>query len=116
MLRPNFINIFLFFLIKYILFYIFLMFKNDDYTFIDFGSIRNGEDLFYYLWLFLFLPVISCVFFSVPLYFSFRVAKAIFFFLIVFLYLVTEYGLYTYLASQTNYLNGLYNAIIGIKI
>lgn len=113
MLRPVIKNILFYLLIKYILFYIFMMFKNNNFYFINPG-IRNGADLFYYLWMFLFLPCLCMVVFSAPIYFAFRLKSIIFFILIIIAFLVAEYFIYTYFASQTNLMNGVYNGILSV--
>lgn len=114
MFRPTFLIISAYILIKYLAFYVFLMVKNGNYSFLQFGAIKNGEDLFYYLWLLLFMPIICFVLFSVPLYFSFKVKKIVYFMSIISIFLIAEYFLYTYLASTSNLMNGLYNGVISL--
>jgi hypothetical protein len=114
MAKPSILNILSFWLVKYVAFYILLMFKNDNYALLKVNEIQNGEDLFYYLWLFLFLPVVCMLIFSVPLYFSLRVKKWAYFALIITAILIAEYFLYTWLASQTNLINGVYNGIFSL--
>ena len=113
-MKPSLVNILLFWLAKYLGFYVFMMFKNSNYALLKMNGIKNKDDLFYYLWLFLFLPVVSILIFSVPMYFSFKVKSSIYFTLIVSAILVIEYFLYTSLASQSNLMNGVYNGIISI--
>jgi hypothetical protein len=113
-MKPSLVNIILFWLAKYLGFYVFMMFKNNNYALLKLNTIKNREDLFYYLWLFLFLPVVSILIFSVPMYFSFKAKSPIYFTLIVGVILVVEYFLYTSLASQSNLMNGIYNGIISI--
>jgi len=113
-MKPSFVKIFLFWLAKYVAFYVFMMFKTGNYAFIKIHEIKNGEDLFYYLWIFLFLPVISFMIFSVPMYFSFRVKNLVYYVLIMVAILGTEYFLYTSLASQADLMNGVYNGIISV--
>lgn len=113
MFKATLLNISLYILIKYLLFYILLMFKNDDYYFIN-PSIRNGDDLFFYLWLLLSIPVLCMIFFSAPIYYAFKIKKKVFFVLIILGYLIIEYLLYTYLASQSDLKNGLYNSMLSI--
>ncbi len=115
MLKPSFRNILLYLLTKYIVFYVFMMFKNNDFYFVNPG-IRNGADLFYYLWIFLFLPVVCMFIFTAPLYFIFKKKNTIYFTLIIIVFLVAEYFIYTYFASQANLMNGLYNEVIGLLI
>ena len=113
-MKASFVKIFLFWLAKYAAFYVFMMFKTGNYAFIKIYEIKNGEDLFYYLWIFLFLPVISFMIFSVPMYFSFRVKNLVYYVLIMVAILGTEYFLYTSLASQADLMNGIYNGIISV--
>src|SRR5438105_180928 len=89
MLKPAIKNILFYLLFKYIVFYILMMFKNDNFYLINPG-IRNGADLFYYLWMFLFLPGLCMVIFSAPIYFAFRSKSIIFFILIIIAFLVAE--------------------------
>jgi len=62
------------------------------------------------------MPIACVVFFLMPLHFSFKVRKMIYFISIISIVLIAiaEYFLYTYLASTSNLLNGLYNGIIGL--
>lgn len=116
MLRPAFKNILLFFFIKYFIFYILLMFKNKDYSFIQINKLRNSEDVFYYLWVFLFLPIVSIILFSAPIYFTFKVKRGGYFLTLIGIIFIAEYILYTLLASQADLINGVYNEIISILI
>jgi len=116
MLKPNVAGIIAYFFIKYTAFYILLMLLNNNYSFIRIDKLRNVSDIFYYLFLFLFLPISMCLLFIAPLYFSFKL-KNLFSFAIIFIaILLLEYFLYTYLASQTNALNGFYNMLISTVI
>jgi len=92
-----------------------MMFKNKDFFFIN-PQIRNGADLFYYLWIFLFLPALCMISFSAPLYFAFKVKNAIYFILLISLILVAEYFLYTNLASRSDLMNGVYNGIVSLVV
>lgn len=114
MAKPSIFNILSFWLVKYMAFYILLMLKNNNYALLKVNEIQNGEDLFYYLWIFLFLPVVCMFIFSIPIYFSLRVKKLTYFTLIIAAILIAEYFLYTWLASQTNLINGVYNGILSL--
>lgn len=114
MMKPSFINLLIYLFVKHLAFYLFLMLKNGNYQLLEVGTLKNGEDWFYYLWLILFLPVISFLVFSAPIYFSFKVDKAHYFLLIIGGVLTVEYFAYTYLASQADPINGLYNGVISI--
>jgi hypothetical protein len=113
MLKPAFLNILLYLFVKYLVFYVYLMFKNNDYYFLEPG-IRDGADLFYYLWLLLFLPFTSILLFSAPIYYSFKLNRAIYFMVLISGVLVAEYFLYTHLASQADLMNGVYNGILSV--
>ena len=113
MLKPVIKNILFYLFLKYIFFYIFMMFKNNNFYFINPG-IRNVADLFYYLWIFLFLPGLCIVLFSAPIYFAFKVKNTFYFIMIISTIFIGEYFLYTYFASETNLINGVYNGIMSI--
>ena len=66
-MKPSYRAVVLSIFVKYFLSYLFLMGKNHDSYFLAPG-IRNGADLFYYLWLLLALPTMDVVCFSGPLY------------------------------------------------
>ncbi len=114
MFRPSFIMILLYWFLKYIAFYIFMMFRNKNYALIMVNDLKTGEDLFMYLWTFLFFPIVCMILFSIPLYFSFKAKAFVYFVLAVFAVLLAEYFIYTHLASQTDLMNGIYNGIISI--
>jgi len=116
MLKPSFKNIILFIFLKYLFFWIFMMFKNDIYTLIEINEIHNGQDLFYYLWLFGTSPTAYALLFSVPIYYSFRIKKSIFFLLIIPVIFIVEYKLYTYLDSPGDLWNGFFNALISLAL
>jgi hypothetical protein len=92
------------------------MFKYQDYTLIDIGNLRNGQDIFYYLWTFLFLPVCSAILFSAPIFIAFKLNNGMIYILIIAVVWVAEYFFYTYMASPADMTNGLYNALIGLGL
>ena len=117
MLRPIFRNILLFFFVKYLLFYILLMFKNNDYSLIQLSNLKNFQDVFYYLWIFLFLPVICIILFSAPVYFLFKLKGKVYFMLLMVAFLVAEYFVYVYFTSNKHPdINGIYNEIISLLL
>ena len=116
MLKASFKNILLYILLKYLLFYVFMMFKNNDFRLLHFYNLKNGEDWFYYLWLVLFVPVLNMILFSGPIYFIFKTKKAIYFILLMSIILVAEYFLYTYFVSQLDLMNGVYNGVISLLL
>lgn len=113
MKHPTFLKICFCIFLKYMAFFLFLMFKNKNYYFIS-PDIRDGSDLFYYLWLLLSLPLLAIIAFGVPVYYSFRIKSILLFFLIVLVLIIGEYFLYTYLASPLDLTNGWYNALFTI--
>ncbi len=113
-MRPNFPSILFYFFIKYFAFYLFLMVKDDNYSLLNVESITTGRDLIYYLFLILSLPIASIIIFLVPTYFVFKIRNRFFFTITVFTLFTLEYFLYTYFASQANYYNGLFSALISL--
>ena len=115
MLKPTYINVIIFIFLKYLIFYIFMMFKNDNYYLVNPG-IKNAFNLFYYLWMFLSLPLVISIIFSVPIYYLFKIKKIIYFIFISVVVLAIEYAIYTYFVSQLDLWNGIYNMIIGVVL
>jgi hypothetical protein len=100
MLNLKIINIFLYFLIKYVIFFFILMLLNNDFTLLKISNIKTGEGLFIYLWMILFFPIIEMILFSIPIYNAFKVNKFIIFLLIITITMIIEYFLYVYLTTQ----------------
>ena len=115
MIKPNLLNITLCIFAKYLIFYFILMFKSNDFYLLNPG-IRDGNDLFYYLWMFMSLPIIISILFATPLYYIFKTKKAAYIICSIILFLVIEYFLYTFLESQLDKWNGIYSGIIGISL
>lgn len=116
MYKVNFKNILVYILLKYLLFYIFLMFKNNDFRLLKVNNLKSGEDWFYYLWLILFMPILNILLFSLPLYLILKVRNCIYFTFFLALILAADFFLYTYLVSQTDVIKGLYNCIISLLL
>ena len=114
MLRPTLLNFFFFWLVKYGLLYIFLMIKNQDFALTRINSLNDAESYFYYLFLLLFMPFICMLIFSTPFYFSFKLRNGIC--QIMILILVLEYFVYTYFASPSDKLNGIFGAAISLLV
>ena len=112
MLKPNFINIVFYFFIKYIAFYVFMMFKNNDFTLIQLIELRGFNDWVFYLSTFLFLPIVCSIVFGIPLIYIFKKKDAIYFTALVSILVMAEYLLYTYFASQLDLTNGIYNGVL----
>jgi hypothetical protein len=90
------------------------MFRNNDFTLIQVSDLKNGDDWFLYLWMFLFLPVLCSILFTAPIYYILKVESIVFFILLIGLVFIAEYFLYTYFASQLDLMNGVYNGIISL--
>lgn len=91
-----------------------MMFKNSNYALIDISNLKSFGDIFYYLYLFIFLPIVCFILFSSPIYYSFSNKKLDIFILINVGVLISEYVVYTYFASQSNWYNGIFNTIISV--
>jgi hypothetical protein len=100
MLNLKIINIFLYFVVKYIIFFCILMLLNNDFTLLNISNIKTGEGLFIYLWMVLFFPIIEMIFFSIPIYNAFKVNNFIIFLLIITITMIIEYFLYVYFTTQ----------------
>ena len=107
-------KILIFMFLKYFVFYAFMMFKTSNYALIEFENLISFVNIFYYLWIFLFLPTVCFVLFSFPIYYSFSKNNVNVFMLINIGVLIIEYAVYTCLASQSDYLNGIFNSIISV--
>jgi len=92
------------------------MIRNGDYTLINLNRSKNFDNWFYYLWMFLSLPVIVSILFSAVIFYSFKIKSSLVFGLVICSIFIAEYFLYTYLASQADLMNGFYNAIISLII
>lgn len=115
MLSPKVFNIILYVLTKYIVFYTVLAVKNSNYYFFKVNEVRNGEDLFYYLWMLLFLPAIYCLAFLAPLYFTFKVKQPALFTFLIGAIILAEYFVYVYFTSDKHIdMNGVYNGVLSL--
>ena len=117
MFKPSFKNILLYVLFKYLLFYVFLMFKNNDLRLIQLRSLVNFQDWVYYFWTILFFPILNIILFSIPIYFLFRLKNIIQFLLALGVILILEYFVYVFFSSDKHIdMNGIYNGIISLVI
>lgn len=115
MLKPTFRNILLYFFSKYLLFFLFLMFKHNDFRLLQIKNLNDfGNSLVYFGLMMLPLILIITALFSVPVYYSFKLRNAVYFILLIIAFLVGEYFVYTYWASPSNKMNGVYNGGIGL--
>lgn len=116
MLKPNLKNSILFIFAKYLVFYIFMMFKNQDYTLISIFKLKTFVGWLYYLYLFLSLPIAYSMLFIVMLHYAITAKnlwKCISVLTVIF---GLEYVVYTAMASSSNYFTGLYNAVLSAGV
>ncbi len=118
MLKTKYSNIIFCLLAKYSVFFLILGFNGDRFKKMVLINSENTQDfftnLFYYLIFVLIFIIFLILIISAPLYYSLKLKKAIYFMLSIILILAVEYLVYTYLASQTDLSNGIYNALIGL--
>lgn len=100
MLKPTFLNILFYNLLKYLIVYLVFMITTNNYKMFQVNNINSGIDLIYYLWLLLFLPTVSMVVFSAPYYFSFQIKNKNIFLITIVIILFVEYLFYIYFNSQ----------------
>ena len=114
MIKPTYIKILLFILIKYICFYIFLMVKNSDYKLLEWENIKSGNSLLYFSIIMVVPILLSILVSSVPLYLSFRSTNSLTFILIIVLAFILEYFAYIYSTSEMYFYdwNGVFNVFI----
>lgn len=116
MLQPKTAHIIIFWIIKYALFYIFLTLLHNNFTLLDISELDTWKDWFYYLWIILFLPVSAILLFTFPIYKALNVSSRQLFVLIMLLVLIAEFFFYTWMASQSNMMYGIYNGIITLVL
>lgn len=93
------------------------MIATDDYRMLQIGNIKTGADLFYYLWLILFFPIVSIILFSAPYYLLFRIKCRVDLVIAVVGILFFEYLFYVYFNSQKLIdIYGIFIALISLFI
>lgn len=113
----TFKNVLLYILLKYFIFYIARMIKMNDYRFLRINELRDAGDWFYYSWLILFLPIVSMILFSAPIYYSFRLKNIFLFSVAILSIFVAEYFVYVYWTSNRHIdMNGIVNGVIGLLL
>lgn len=117
MFKPKYLNVVLYTFIKYIIIFSFFMIKDNSFKLLQFNNIKNGQDLFYYLWILLFFPVIDIILFSAPLYFSLKSKNKFIFLINLILIFSIEYLMNVYFTSQKIFdKDVLLKVLIGIII
>lgn len=116
-MRPTFLKILLYLLVKYLVFFSIIGIIGGRFNSIVIKNSENGNQLFensfYYVVYVLVFSALMMLIFSTPIYFVFKIQKALLFFLSLAAIFTLEYFAYTYLASASS-LNGIYNVIIGM--
>ena len=119
MLQPKYLTVLLCFLLKYIAFFVLLGFMHHRFKTLVIDDAENCRELLtnamYYVEAILF----TMFFFFLPVfpgltYFIFKISNPFIFLFLVTLMFFTEYLFYTYLASSSNYINGLYNVVSSV--
>ncbi len=116
MIRPRFLNIVFYIFLRHLIFYIFMMIKNNRLNILNANNFKSIEDIIYYILIFLPLPLISIILSSVPIYLTFKKGNVITFFMTFSIVFLIEYSIYTYLASEADPLNGIYYILIGFLL
>ncbi len=117
MLKPTICNVVLYFLVKYLLFYVGNIVYQGSYQWLDLSTLKTGQDVFYWLWMFGFLPVVSIVLFAVPLALVLRLTRPVSFSCAVGAFVMVDYAFYVFFNSQKPLdAYGLYHEIIGLVV
>lgn len=100
MLKPTICNVVLYFLVKYLLFYAGNIVYQSSYQWLDFSNLKTRQDVFYWLWMLGFLPVVSILLFAVPLSRILRLSRPVSFSCAVAGFILVDYAFYVFLGSQ----------------
>lgn len=117
MFKPTFLNICISIFLSYLTFFALTLIINHDYKVLKFENIKNGQDLFLYLWIVLFFPILDIILFAAPIYFSFKLKKIFTFILAIIAIYMIEYFIYVYFTSQKlRDVDGFQKGIIGLIV
>lgn len=117
MLQPTIRHVVLYFLLKYALFYAGNIVYQGSYQWLDLSTLKTGQDVFYWLWIFGFLPVVSIVLFAVPLSLILRLSRPVLFSGALAAFVGVDYALYVFFNSEKALdAYGLYHEIIGLAV
>lgn len=117
MLKLSVRNILFFLLLKYLVFFACAMAVSGNYKLLQIQNVKTAQDLFYYLWLVLFFPILSMIFLAWPLYSSFKLKSLVLFTISVLGIFILEYILYVYFTS-TRHIDrkGVINFLISVGL
>lgn len=117
MLKPILSNILIYLFTKYLVFYTYLMFRNNDFRLLEIDNLKGGGSFTYFFYVMLPLPITCMILFSAPIYYSFKVRSWIYFLLIIAATFIAEYFFYVFFTSgQHPDVTGIYNGIISIVL
>ncbi|MEN9638544.1 MAG: hypothetical protein RLZZ262_412 [Bacteroidota bacterium] len=107
-------------IIKYTVFFIYLAFLGNRFKNIVINNAQTSAELMrlsfgYVLQVFLFMLLLVLIF-SIPFYFIMRLKSKIYLVLAMIAFFSIEYFVYTYLASPSEAMLGIYNLIIGVVV
>jgi hypothetical protein len=120
MWKPRFINILLYFLVKYIVFFAIVAFTDNRFKSIVIDNSVNNREFFFntifyiiYVLAFSFFPT---AIFSVPVYLIFKVKNAFYFVLLMSFMLASEYFIFIFLNSQEYVIDKYIIYYVGISM
>lgn len=118
MYKPSFPYILLCLFVKYMAFFLYFAIQDNRFKILVINKSESGQELFmnsvgYFLYVLAFVVFLMLIF-SIPIFFLLKVKNGIYFILLMVVIFMVEYFLYTYLASQGDLINGIYNGIIGL--
>ena len=88
-----------YFLLKYCLFYLIVSIINQNFSIFRVDDLRSFENIFYYMWLILFFPIISIFLFSFPIHYSLKL-NSFYKYLLNLIFIIIEFFIFIYFTSQ----------------
>ena len=82
------------------LFYASNIVYQGSYQWLDLSDLQSGQDVFHWLWMFGFLPVVRIVLFAVPLSLILRLSRPVSFGCALAEFVVVDYAFYVFFNSQ----------------
>ena len=95
-------RIILYYITKYFALFSISMIFNNDYKILNLKSnIHSVEELFFFLWIILFFPIVNIIVFTIPIYLSFKYVKNFVIFLLLnFIFMILEVLILKYFTSE----------------
>lgn len=116
MLSIGWRSLFLFWILKYVLYFVILSIINQNAYLYSIYEIETSADLFYYLWLFLFFPICMFLVSGLPILHATKKNGRILFMSVSVSVLAFEYVFYTMMASTSNFYNGAINLLCSVLV